>query len=543
MRATIGMFFANEAYMNTTQLRQRTLSPTLRSIVSGRNRSQNLLLLVVLFFFFGLSIITPQPSGLRVFRSSIGTTATISRHGITWYFGRDVEYGQFVNGDYWVIGPVSIVGIDPMSINTSGRVINGSMVNPSHGQSQGFDSAPNAGGFSTSNNVGRPEGRDLTPDNPLLLQPGSSLVSTRSAKEAGSIPIIIDAAVLTVVEIAPPQGSFRPPYSGMDKQPRWDRNDIRWNLWNDNKVDILPQAVANMPAISTMERRVERVWLDYMGGTWTGRSFHPANNMQDYGQRMAHESGEIALALLLDIPQSEIETLMIRYLQLGIDWYGVMKAAPSLYFTSTQGHFWYGGGGHGHGRKWPMLFAGIMLNDTDILEFTNAGGYRHRWNSPDWVGEPGHPVFQEEQQTFYVTQEDVDQARHDADGRYRQPYTESMIGLPEWGESHVANPRRDGANWSVRYRDIMSNSIMGHVLAAIMFINTGQNGATARELWNWEAIFDYTDRWVSHRDDTSSDEFGAHGRLDGGANRARQFFIDMWDTYRERADYLPQWKQ
>lgn len=69
---------------------------------------------------------------------------SITRFGITWLVYKDsetYEYGQFANGDYWVVGPVTIVGISPESAEVSGRVMHGSMVNPVPGSQQGYDSA------------------------------------------------------------------------------------------------------------------------------------------------------------------------------------------------------------------------------------------------------------------------------------------------------------------------------------------------------------------------------------------------------------------
>src|SRR4030042_322243 len=36
------------------------------------------------------------------------TTTSITQYGFTWNFNSAVEYGRFVNGDYWVVGPVVI---------------------------------------------------------------------------------------------------------------------------------------------------------------------------------------------------------------------------------------------------------------------------------------------------------------------------------------------------------------------------------------------------------------------------------------------------
>ena len=92
--------------------------------------------------------------------------------------------GQFANGDWWVVGPVTITQIDPASIPAGGRTMHGSMVNPDAGIRQhGYDSPlfrpyrMDANGqpyYQASLNValGVASGQALT------LQPGNSLVTT-----------------------------------------------------------------------------------------------------------------------------------------------------------------------------------------------------------------------------------------------------------------------------------------------------------------------------------------------------------------------------
>ncbi len=39
---------------------------------------------------------------------------SISQYGITWTFRDTHLTGQFLNGDYWIVGPVEIIGISPI---------------------------------------------------------------------------------------------------------------------------------------------------------------------------------------------------------------------------------------------------------------------------------------------------------------------------------------------------------------------------------------------------------------------------------------------
>lgn len=420
-------------------------------------------------------------------------TKSLTRHNITWTFSEPVQYGQFTNGDYWVIDKgsgISIVQIIPESTENSGRIMNGSMINPVS-SSNGYDSS--FGGFSSLLNVARPNGNSLSSSNPAVIKAPASLVSSKTSTDPNSRPLLIDASVLTILSSPPPTGSFRPPYAGTDKSTYWNSANIRW--------DILPKlpksAITNLPDLTLLSDRIERVWLDQGGGAWTGRYFHPSNNMPDYGRDMANITGDVSLALLLDFGLNDIEKLMFNYLQLGIDWYGVTNSSPNIFSTTTQGGLWMGGGGHGHGRKWPILFAGLMFNDQNIIKYADASKYK---------------IFQEEQQYFYVSQTDVDRLRYTADGRLREPYTVQMIGSPEWGEQHTNQPARDGSNWNVVYREIVSASIAGHALAAIIM--------NAQGSWNWQAFFDYQDRWAIHQKESSkSIAYSA-------------FANDMWATFR-----------
>ena len=87
--------------------------------------------------------------------SGLGMAATadrVSQYEFTWYFDHAYTVGQFANGDWWVIGPVTITNITPTyrvrdfydftTARTKGVVlkkINGWQVNPTFQQKQGFD--------------------------------------------------------------------------------------------------------------------------------------------------------------------------------------------------------------------------------------------------------------------------------------------------------------------------------------------------------------------------------------------------------------------
>src|SRR6185295_20409798 len=72
--------------------------------------------------------------------------SSVSQYGITWTFDKSYEAGQFVTGDWWVVGPVTVSSVTPAP--TAGR--HGSAVNPRGGR-QGYD---NRGGvYDTADNA------------------------------------------------------------------------------------------------------------------------------------------------------------------------------------------------------------------------------------------------------------------------------------------------------------------------------------------------------------------------------------------------------
>ena len=431
----------------------------------------------------------------------------ISQFGITWTFDRDYTVGQFANGDYWVVGPVTIIRIQPASVELNGRTINGSMINPSPrlGQTQGYDSAAygryaRPGNFDPDLNVARPNGDDLSNNNPLVLQPNCSLISTESTLQAGDSTQLKTAAVLTVLEHPAEDGSFRPPYSGSDKTILFSKKQLDYLLLASLKP------VPGSPALAEVERYFERPWIDHVP-LWPATALHPVDNMPPYGREIATQIGVGALMLHLNFSDTRKEKLLVRFVQLGIDLYGVVQDGGEKN--------WTGMGGHASGRKWPILFAGLVLNDPNMK---NIG----RPDIPNYG--PSHPEyvhFGEDDQTFYVAEADVE-ATHsyewNPDRRDAQkiPYESEDIGLPEWGIVHANDPERSNKYWGTAYRQVSSPGWGGFILAAHIM--------EAKDLWNHDALFDYKDRYM---------------QVETAWKQTSRFVLSMWNTYRK--DYGTVW--
>jgi hypothetical protein len=431
----------------------------------------------------------------------------ISQFGITWTFDKDYTVGQFANGDFWVVGPVTIVRIQPASIELNGRMINGSMINPSPklGQIQAYDSAAygryaRPGDYNPGLNAARPNGKDLSESNPLILPPGSSLVSAISTAETSGRTQLQGAAVLTVLNKLAPEGSFRPPYCGTDKTIRFNKAQLDYSLLMSLK------RVPGTPDLSAVERYFERPWIDHVP-LWPARVLHPVDNMPDYGREISTQIGVGALMLHLNFSNTHKEIILVRYVQLGIDLYGIVQDGGEKN--------WTGMGGHASGRKWPILFAGLILNDPNMK---NIG----KTDIPDYgSSHPEYVHFGEDDQTFYVTQADVDITHEPLWGPDRRdaqkiPYEQEDIGLPEWGIVHAIGPERSNKYWNTAYRQVSSPCWGGFVLAAHIM--------GARDLWNHDALFDYKDRYMQVAVDW---------------RQTSKFVETMWDTY--RTDYGPVW--
>lgn len=106
----------------------------------------------------------------------LGRARQVSQHGVTWKFDRDVPVGQFVNGDYYVVGPVTVVGIDPAPVDgMNGSVLN---LNPGRGKS-GFDFRASRGNSYDARMRSAP---------PISMKPGDSLLSSVSAGKERQFP-------------------------------------------------------------------------------------------------------------------------------------------------------------------------------------------------------------------------------------------------------------------------------------------------------------------------------------------------------------------
>lgn len=457
----------------------------------------------------------------------------ITQYGITWiirqssgthYTLNDGNYGQFANGDYWVVGPVKVIAIYPRSVTVNGRTINGSMINPVPGWDQGYDSAVTKCIYKSELNVAI----GVSSSTPLALSAGASLISTISRSTTGVRPLIQGAAILTVLNTAASSGSFRPPYCGSDKSVRFNTGQLNYNLLSS----ITP--ADGVPDLADVERLFERPWIDHFAQQG-GEEAHPLDNMANYGRELAANMGLGALMLHLDFTSEQKRTLLVRFVQLGIDNYGIVVNGGST--------IWSPNGGHSQGRKWPILFAGLMLNDSDMKNIgVKSGNYLYTSGYGPGKMPSDYICFGEDAQTFYVTADDVARTNSsdwnpDARVGTPAPYTTDDIGMPEWGIRHANHPYEDNRDWLAVYRVVNAKAWAGFVLAARIM----ETGSSARTLWNYPALFDYQDRYMAVTAElsnipewrTSVAGMDAIWGTHSGERQLYAFVSNMWDLYRD----------
>jgi hypothetical protein len=101
--------------------------------------------------------------------------------------------------------------------------------------------------------------------------------------------------------------------------------------------------------------------------------------MPDYGATLGRDTGEALLRLCCNDPVSAKMPALIAYVQNGID----------LFHLHQLGLRWSADGGHGNGRKLPMAFAAVMLNDQSMKE-TVMKAAQALQNDAGVFGEDGH---------------------------------------------------------------------------------------------------------------------------------------------------------
>jgi hypothetical protein len=448
-----------------------------------------------------------QPASKTAASASLATTSSLTKDGITWTFSAPVPVGQFVNGDYFVVGPVTIISVTPEP-TTSAPYLNGSVKNlPTKNGKSGFDSRLNDGSdeswwFDAT----------LRSYPPIQLSPGDALVSTRSLAKIHSVPEIMrfgdmnsspvaSASVLTVLASPPPADAFRPSYC--------DRTQTIYRAGNLQR-DLLPSLPAphrgSTPKPSTYAELFRRPWIDTDFFLFDA----PANYMPSYGQHLAFAVSYAGLILTLDYPTAEKVNLTNYLVQYGIDLYGCVQA----------GYGWAAFGGHHSGRKFPIILAGILLNNSGMKNVSTT--------YPDKFGE--------DMQTLYIKQlppaGTYQQAWQGATVIYGGHYGVHPDGTPVNPGLYGPHEQLPPAKWpvlrppgeqlgEVYRRCCTSSSWVGEALATHLL--------HAETVWNHPAFFDYVYRWMTEDDGKAISQIKAQSGFD---------YSPSWERQRQTQDWL-----
>lgn len=447
-----------------------------------------------------------------LFPLNLYAATSVTVGSITWTFDADYQVGQFVTGDWYVVAPsgVTINSISPTWDGTD----NGSMNTPIPGYGQGY----------TTQNGGYDDSLNIETQLPYTAQPGAKIISSTSRVPDANHSYIDEMAILTVVDSVPPPDAFRPGYCDSTNS---------YKRFSDINLSKIPNVYLSDNAYtpSEYEDNFARPWVDHQR-VWEGRMIHPANNMPDYGRDMASQVGTAVTILASNYSLDEKKSLLIGFLQYGIDTYSIINIAKNNGYYSM----WPANGGHSSGRKLPVLIAGLLFNDVDMLSIGDFSG--------DYIlsGSFGNPPadyyhFGEDDQTFYVTQEDVDCTNDitctwNPDDRASLPpqrYDESLIGMPEWGIRHANEPNVSDACWVAMYRQCCTGfAFISEALGADLF--------KLKEAWNHDVFFDYTKRYFEITQG-NPDPFGYVVTGEASGYSSSTFVTDAWRTFYDKSKH------
>jgi hypothetical protein len=207
--------------------------------------------------------------------------------------------------------------------------------------------------------------------------------------------------------------------------------------------------------------------------------------------------------------------------QYGIDLWGIVRAC-----NASRG--WQAHGGHGTGRKWPMIFSGIMLGDTAMAKPTIT-----------------YPVLRigEDMQTsrgFCWATGDTNYVYTGHQGLWNgQPVSTT----PGWGPYENTPPSQwycCESGYTTPLGESYRRCCTSHAWIAEAL---GARLMNAMGLWNHPDFFGYCDRWMmeTHFDSLEITAIKAARGWDFSADWERQgaswdaVTNDMWKMYRNRA--------
>ncbi len=436
----------------------------------------------------------------------------LSQHGVTWTFNKEVPIGRFVNGDYYVVGPVEITKIDPAPVE--GR--NGSVLNldPRRGKS-GFDQRSNRGNSYSPRMRSNP---------PIMMLPGDSLLSSVSSEKERQFQQMLwpfdpakgmarcwvrSVSVLTCVKTPLSVDAFRPAFCD-----RTNKVYLARTLRRDLLLNI--PTVKGTPTPSKFAEHFQRCWVDSMRQNKSA----PAEYAPQYGRETMRAGGMATLILMSDFLVKDKERLLVNFIQYGIDLYGALN-------TGWTG--WGTLGGHGQGRKWPIIFAGIMFGDEKmahpdktfpeiIFQEDNQTVYGKGWTGATalfagHLGKSGWALYPNQDRRGFFA-ETTHPSRWPNDGK----------------GTKFSNPGRTAEG----YRRCCTSHAWIATALSIRIMR-------AESIWNHNAFVDYCDRWMTEDDTEHVKILARHAGMNVSSSQRQRQTWDPWvdAMYKKYRNNLP----
>lgn len=423
--------------------------------------------------------------GLRLTVNVSPSIGAITSETATFTFAEPVTYGQYANGNWWVLGPVTITSITPAStlhngLNGNGtpytnRTVHGTMVNPGN---RSFAT----GGLLANNTTNTVQGWDSigsskprvaysAPANvdpgatgsPLVVTTGSvvKFVSKLSGLPNGAEnrPAGLDVVVLTVVDSIPAADAIRPGVSRTSKVSPCRRSQFDLSVFQN----LAP--TANAPtyaqALDWVDRYIETSQPDSINNPVA----KGINNHREYGREIGNDLHRALLCLHLSSFTAEQKLALLSHFA---------AIADDLVSRAEEGGITTGAGGGNQWKKPVIAVCAAALG-------ANAPA---SWLT--WLSFANRNVWAEDSQIFTVSGFDIALPRFTGDGRPRSPYTQQMLGSADWGEQPLTAPDRSGSNWNAVYRWTVGYSLIGGALA--VELTTG-----AKALWDHPEFWRYMD--------------------------------------------------
>lgn len=443
-----------------------------------------------------------------------------------------MKVGQYVNGDKFVVSPVTITGWTPAPVQEDAPNMqtpqfnihkNGGMENV------GYSNLNTGHGFfsSVSTSVAAPYNNAVNVGNNLPLAYGVgeevSLTMTTFKEDASDkgTPSVSARSILTVVASEPAAGSFRPAPASISKTPTHTESDL---------IDLSTLPTLAMPGAPSYISASQALRKDQAVEFGNGNYYWmvvpvenaPPNVWKIYG--VARNVTSSILVLLSDIPVAQKRDVAITLCQRAID----IKARAERIILNEESDWGGANGSTGLGgvnmgyEKITLLAGGTLLNDAAMLATANL------------------PIFGEDGSSVAITQELIDiTGRVQSGDRPVADYLQADLGMPEWSGSNVL---RGGVGNRHPYDVYRPANVAARVAASLALclwpaLYANYTGASR------DPFMQYADRVMERdflKDPLDPLNVNKYARTLDGDRAVAGWIINAWDTHRASST-VPIW--